>query len=96
VYAITGGKAVSASEVAEAFTQALQKPVKYVAVGDEDAKNAMSQMGMDPWLVDNLVGFGQVFAAGWAGHVSQDVETLTGRKPISLQQFVNDFAFLFK
>lgn len=96
IYAITGSEAISAKDFADALSKALGKSISYYPISDADAKAAMMGMGMNEWFVDNLVGFGQIFANNWAGYVSKDVETLTGKKPISIQQFTTDFAEHFK
>ena len=95
-YSITGAEAISSQQVAEAIGRAIDRKISYYAVSDADAKKAMLDMGMNEWFVDNLVGFGKIYANNWAGYVSGDVEKLTGSKPISIQQFATDFSTFFK
>ncbi len=95
VLGITGPAAVDTDEVAAAISAFTGKEIKYVAVPSEVAKSSMLQMGMPDWFAENLKGFGEIFAAGWAGTVTDTVEKVTGRKAIAVQQFANDFKAWF-
>jgi uncharacterized protein YbjT (DUF2867 family) len=96
IYELTGISAIGGIDFANALSNVLGRKINYVAVSDEDAKKTMLGFGMDEWLVDNLIGFGQIFANNWAGTVTSDVFNLTGKQPISIEQFVKDFADYFR
>jgi uncharacterized protein YbjT (DUF2867 family) len=95
-YTITGPEAIGGQDFTDALSRALGRTINYVAISDTDAKNAMLNLGMDEWLVDNFVGFGRIFANNWASEVSEDVFKLTGKNPATIEQFANDFADYFK
>ena len=96
VLAITGPAAIDTSEVAAAISTAIEREIKYTPVSSEIAKSSMLQMGIPEWIAENLKAFGELFAAGRAGTVTNTVEEVTGNKAISIQQFANDFADWFK
>jgi len=95
-YILTGPKAISYYDIAKALTNALEKEIKYVPVSSEAAHKGMLDSGMPKWLVDDISGLNHVFAAGKASDLSPDVENVTGRKPHSIEDFVNDFVQIFK
>ena len=96
VLAITGPAAIDTSEVAAAISAAIEREIKYTPVSSEIAKSSMLQMGIPEWIAENLKAFGELFAAGRAGTVTNTVEEVTGNKAISIHQFANDFAGWFK
>jgi len=95
-YILTGPEAISYLDIANTFSKILEKEIKYVPITSEVAHQGMLDSGMPEWLADDLTGLNQVFAAGKAGDLSPDVENVTGRKPHSIEDFVNDFAHMFK
>ncbi len=94
-YILTGPEAISYYDIASALSATLGKEVKYIPVSSEVAHQGMLDSGMPEWLADDLTGLNQVFAAGKAGDISPDMENVTGRKPHSIKDFVNDFAYMF-
>jgi uncharacterized protein YbjT (DUF2867 family) len=94
-YKITGGEAVSNSDVAEAISEATGKTVLYIAVSEDDARKAMLGMGMPPWMADGMTELNQIMAKGWLANVEPDLENLLGRKPRTLCHFAQDFRFAF-
>jgi len=95
-YILTGPQAVSYYDIASALSSTLGKEVKYVPVSSEVAHQGMLDSGMPEWLANDITGLNQVFAAGKGSDLSPDVEKVTGRKPHSLEEFINDFADKFK
>lgn len=84
-YSLTGPAAVSNHEVAAAIGQAAGRPVQYVPVPEESARQAMQ--GAPQWMIDCLMELNAVGRAGHAATVSPDVEHITGRPPRSVQEF---------
>jgi len=95
-YIITGPEAISYDDIAKSFSRVLGKEINYITVSSEDAHKGMLDSGMPGWLADDITGLNQVFAAGKASDLSQDVENVTGRKPYSIDDYVKDFIQLFK
>ena len=94
-YGITGNKALSYSQVAEILSNVLGRRIAYVNVTDEDARNAMKKMGLEDWLIDALLELYNVIKSGDASQSTTVVEQITGRKPISLEQFARDYVSFF-
>lgn len=95
-YALTGAEPLSQGQMAEKLSQAVGKPIQYVDVPAEAAKDNMLKMGMPPRLVDMLVEFSGVVRQGMAGAVTQDVEKVLGRKPRTFDDWVKENAAAFQ
>ena len=95
-YTITGPEALNNTQVAEKISKVAGKKVSYVAISDDDMRNAMQQQGTPPTIVEGLVDLMHYYIAGKAEEVSPDVERVLGRKPISFDQFAQDNAAAFK
>ena len=87
-YALTGPAALNTHEVATAISQAAGRPVQYVDVPEEAARQAMQ--GAPQWMIDSMMELHAVGRAGHAATVTSDVEQLTGRKPRTVQEFAQE------
>jgi uncharacterized protein YbjT (DUF2867 family) len=94
-YTLTGPASVTMHQVAAAIGNAIGKPVKYVPVPVEAARQAMTQMGMDPWMANLLCDYSTAYSANWGDLVTDDFQRVTGKAPRSIEQFAKDFAGAF-
>lgn len=95
-YNITGGEALSYEQAAEILSREIGKKVNYVNVSDEDARKGMKDMGMDEWTINSMTELFEITRAGHVSDISPAVEQVTGKKPISFNQFAMDYAGAFK
>lgn len=94
-YELTGGEAVSFTEVAAALAAATGRPVTYVAIPAEAAQAAFASGGHPQWLVTHLLG---VFAMIREGRYAQSRDTLralTGRAPRTIADFAGEHVSAF-
>jgi len=68
------------------------RPVRYVDVPAEAAREAMTGMGMPPVVVDWLASLNEVVRNGWGAGISDDVRRLTGHAPRRFAAFARDHA----
>jgi uncharacterized protein YbjT (DUF2867 family) len=94
-YNLSGPKAISYAEVADILSAAIGKPVRYVAVSDDAARSAMIAGGAPELYADYVIELYQYFRASGAAEVSSTVKELTGRDPITFEQFARDYAAAF-
>ena len=59
-------------------------------------KKAILSTGTSEWSADALLDLQRLYREGKASLVTNDVERLTRRKPISFDQFARDYAFAFQ
>ncbi len=94
-YVITGPEALSYDEAAGKISKAIGKPVKYVNVTPEDFKKSLLGWGIPEYMADGLNEFYAAIRAGYCAVVTNTVEEVAKRKPISFDDFVHDFAETF-
>lgn len=94
-YLLTGPAALSYNEVASDIAAAIGKPVQYIAVPAEVAKQSMLNMGMSPWLVQSLLELSAEVATGNFATISEDIQRLLGRPPNNFKDFIARYAALF-
>lgn len=94
-YTLTGGEAVTNGQVAEKISRVAGRKISYVDLPPAEFKKAILSSGTSEWSADALVDLQRFYREGKANLVTDDVERLTGRKPITFDQFARDYAFAF-
>ncbi len=84
-YVLTGPKAVSYPEMAEALGSKLGKPVKYIDIDPEQAKQAMIGAGMPDWVADFINDPRELEKSGGANGPTPDIQKLLGRSARPLE-----------
>jgi uncharacterized protein YbjT (DUF2867 family) len=95
IHELTGPAAVSYDEVALSFSKALGRPVRYVRVSFDQARDNMIGYGMPEWLASAVTDTYRFMAAGNASDVSDAIERITGKPATSFDQFAQDSAAVF-
>lgn len=95
-YSLTGGEALSNWQVAEKISGVAGRKISYVDLPPAEFKKAVLSAGIPEWSADALLDLQRFYREGKATPVSDDVERLTGRKPIAFDQFAHDYAFAFQ
>jgi len=95
-YALTGSEAVTNGQVAEKLSGIAGHKISYVDLPPAEFKKALLSAGMPEWSADALVDLQRLYREGKASLLTDDVERLTGRKPITFDQFARDYAFAFQ
>lgn len=94
-YELTGGEALSYPEAAARLGEALGRPVAYVNLPPEVARQGMVDVGLPGWLADDLTALGELFKGPVGSTVSPVVRDVTGADPISFAAFARDHAAQF-
>jgi uncharacterized protein YbjT (DUF2867 family) len=92
-YALTGGEALTNGQVAEKISRVAGRKISYVDLPPAEFKKALLSAGTPEWSADALLDLQRLYREGKASAVTNDVEQLTGRKPITFDQFAHDYAF---
>ena len=95
IYTPTGPQTTTMHEAAETLGGVLGKPVHYVALPQDAAREAMLGFGLSRWFVGNVVDYGRAYSAGWGDFTTDDFKNVTGHRARSFQQFATDFAAAF-
>jgi uncharacterized protein YbjT (DUF2867 family) len=96
IYELTGPELLSYEDVATTLSNVLGRPVTYVDVPLEAAKESMVKGGMPEWNAAAVTELYATFAAGSAARTTDTIERITGKKPISFEQFARDHAESFR
>lgn len=95
-YVLTGPAALSYGDIAQTFARVLRRPVRWIEVGLDEARDSMLDAGLPAELA---VGFTEILAryreGGVTAQVSPAVEQILGRPPRSFEQFVHDHRHVF-
>ncbi len=91
-YTITGAQALSHTESASILSQVLGRTISYVDVPEDVVRQGMQDAGMPELTVNALLELYASYKAGQAATVSPVVEQVTGKQPISFEQFAKDYA----
>ncbi|HEY4815029.1 MAG TPA: SDR family oxidoreductase [Chthoniobacterales bacterium] len=88
-YVLTGPKAVSYPEIAEALANQLGKSVKYIDIDPAQAKQAMIGAGMPDWVADFVNDLRDFEKKGEASGPTQDIQHILQRAPRTLEASMN-------
>lgn len=90
-YDLTGAEAVSFTQVAEYFSQALNRSIQYINVTPADLKAARLANGEPEWYLDAEAQLFDCWQAGAGAMITNTIETLLHRSPTSFSAFVQDY-----
>ena len=91
-YTLTGPESLDHQTIAGEISNAAGRTIRYVSIGEDDARKAILSAGLAPQQAERLVGFYRLVRTGACAAVSPDVETILRRSPIPFHQFAADHA----
>ena len=95
-YPLTGPEALGVADQVRILSEALGKPIQYVPVPDEAARDGMLKTGLPPVLVDALLQMAGMIRAGKLAEVRPTVEQVTGRKALTYREWARENAAAFR
>jgi uncharacterized protein YbjT (DUF2867 family) len=91
-YTLTGPEALSNSRIAEILTAALGRQIQYVNLPPEQMRQALLGAGVPEWNANGILDLEKLYRDGGASTVTEDVELVLERQPITYVQFARDYA----
>jgi uncharacterized protein YbjT (DUF2867 family) len=88
VYELTGPRSVDMTELAAAFSRALDRPVSYVDVPLDRWQAGLSRMGLPPHVEQHVATMAQLHRDNRYDRATGGVEHVTGMPPQSIEEFV--------
>jgi uncharacterized protein YbjT (DUF2867 family) len=89
------GETPTVREMTEALARAIGRPVRYVAITDEQWGNAVKER-LGPHALDHLSHLWQTFRKGEERYQTTDaIRAVTGRNPLTLEEFFRENAGFF-
>jgi uncharacterized protein YbjT (DUF2867 family) len=97
VYELTGGKTLNLQEMASIYSDTLGKQVKYVNVPcDEWKKNVLEKSGLHDHYQNHIMEMACLLSQNRYDRSTDHVKRLTGRDPMSFQEFIRNRPNFFK
>lgn len=97
VYDVTGPHALTMHEVAAAISRAIGRDVPYQVVPAAQFAGLLEMVGVPAHEAEAVVEHWALYERypEYGGHVVPTIERITGHKPRSFDDFLQDFGFLF-
>jgi uncharacterized protein YbjT (DUF2867 family) len=95
-YFLTGPQALTAREQVEVIAEVTGRPVEFEEVTPRQFADSAIQRGTPPQLAGAMEALNELFRAGRAGFVTDDVENLTGKAPATFRAWVERNAGAFR
>ena len=108
IYTLTGPELLSFREQAALASELSGRPVEYRLVSDDEMMAMFDSLGVPrkpvddqivadiPWCSEDMVTYEMSIRGGWFAVKTDDVEMLTGRKPIPLREVLIQHLHLLK
>ena len=95
-YPLSGPEALSVEDQTRTISEALGRPLRFVPVTIEAAKEGMVKSGMPALFADALLELASFVRSGKAGQVFPTVEQVTGRAPATFATWVAENIAAFR
>lgn len=89
-YALTGSESLTFAEVVKSCQHTRVPVLGYESIPDTDFRRATLGLGWHPDYVETRSGLFATIAAGYASPVTDDVTEVTGRRPCTLAEFLQE------
>jgi hypothetical protein len=95
IYNLTGPQSENMYFYAKEYSQALGRKITYQDIPVEPWRQGLLKHGFPIFLVDHLITMADLHRAGRYDRLSNDVFTLTGQRPLTVQELVRKNAATF-
>jgi len=95
IYHLTGPQSENVHFYAQEYSKALGRTITFQDIPVESWRDGLLKVGLPVHLVNHLVTMADLHRAGRYDRMSDDVLTLTGQGPLSMQEFVRKNAATF-
>lgn len=96
VYNLTGSEAFTTSEVIAILSKVAGREIKFIDISEEFYAQTMKNFGVREEMIQRMLDLMRKWRIGAHDIITQDVEKVTGNKPISFEQFAIDHAYLLR
>jgi uncharacterized protein YbjT (DUF2867 family) len=94
-YTVTGPQAITYEQIARDLSAATGRPIEFVDIPYEAAREALREAGLPPMIAGAIVDTFVTQQAGAMARTTDSVRTLTGREPRTFASFAREHAPLF-
>ena len=90
IYTPTGPDTISFQDIAGIISMGLERDISYVPISIEAVGEVIRSAGWGEWGARVMMDYSRAYADGWGDFTNDDVETITGKKPRTFQQFFDE------
>jgi len=91
LYTLTG-EVTSEPIIATYLTAVLGRPIQYVNWTPEEHRKQLKSFGLPDWLIEDNIVLDMIKREGWAATLLPDLETIVGRKGITVNEYIESIA----
>jgi NAD(P)H dehydrogenase (quinone) len=95
IYEVTGPTSQDMEGVAREFSEALKRKITYTDILPVDWERQLNKAGLSEYLIGHLMTTGELHRAGRYDRMADGVERVTGRRAMSVREFVSLHADAF-
>ncbi len=95
-YEVTGPELLTFTQVADHFSDVLGEQIAYIDTPLDAYMKTIAPFLLNEWHVNAITELFAEIAAGGLEHITNTVQKILGREPISLTQFIKDHMAAFK
>jgi uncharacterized protein YbjT (DUF2867 family) len=95
-YDLSGPEALTYEQCAAKLSAAAGKPIKYVSPPEDEYRKTLIGAGIPGGYADALLDLNRLYRADKASRVTTAVRDVTGRAPMTFDQFARDYAGMLK
>ncbi|MDZ4187712.1 MAG: NAD(P)H-binding protein [Hydrogenophaga sp.] len=88
---LTGSESLDHTQVAAILSQAAGRTIGYTDIPEEAMRQGLLGAGLPADYTEFLLIILGAFKAGFAAHITNAVQQITGQEPIRLEQYAQDF-----
>lgn len=89
-YYLTGQELLTHQSIAQMLSQQLGRTIQYLSLPSEQMSAGYKKLGVSDWKIQVLNSLSKFLAAGHAGITNDTVESITGRKPKLMADFISE------
>lgn len=94
LYNLTGPELLTTSEVTDVLSRVAGREIKFIDIPEEAYAQAVRNFGVREETIQKMLDLMRKWRLNVHDFITQDVEQITGKKPISFEQFAIDHAYL--
>jgi len=95
-YELNGPEALTYSELAAKISKHTGRDIEYVDIPSQNQRKAMLDRGLPEWHADALLDLQAYYVSGKGGKIDGLLEQLIERPPITMDQFLAEYASEFR
>lgn len=88
---LTGSESLDHTQVAAILSKAAGRPIGYTDIPEDAMRQGLLGAGLPPDYAEFLLVILGAFKAGYAERITDSVQRITGREPIRMEQYAQEF-----